>query len=95
MFKIFGSRGCGKTYQLLNYATTDPNGIIVCSNPDAMLYKIKQYNMKEIKCISYEDFLRNKHKMREKEQASFYIDEIDALLQRVDPHIAGYTMSLD
>jgi len=92
MFKIFGTKGCGKTKQIINEASKAANGTIVCSNPDAIKYKIKQYGLRDIECISYEEFLQyhqHDHIRR------FYIDEIDMLLEYLNPNINGYTCSIE
>ena len=89
MFKLLGTRGTGKTYELCKEASKDKNSVIICSNPLAMKEKIKSYGFPEIECMSYNEIKKIPKKN------NIYIDEIDALLLEVYPKIIGYTGSLE
>ncbi len=92
MIRLFGSRNSGKTYQLCQWASHDPKATIVCGNPNAMKYKIKQYGFRDIPCICYE-MLYNEART---DQVNYYIDEIDGFLQTVFSNkIIGYTGSIE
>ena len=90
---IFGSRGTGKTHQLL-YMAAKNNGIVVCSNPKGMQQKAKDYgfDLEKMQFLSYGQFAMTplvEHK-------PVYIDEIDSFLRNsINSNIAGYTLSLE
>lgn len=89
MIKIIDKKSSGKTSRLLLLAKEN-KGIIVCSNPQAMRYKAKQYGFEDIQVISYEDFIKFNYP-----EYTYYIDEIDKLLWTICPTSAGYTISLE
>ena len=89
MFKLLGTRGSGKTYELLKEASRNKNAVVICSNPAAMKEKIRSYGLPEIECVSYGENVYNLIKK------DVYIDEIDKCLNAIYPHIAGYTGSIE
>lgn len=90
MFKLLGTRGTGKTYELCREASKNENSVIVCSNPLAMKEKIKSYGFSDIECVAY-----NEIKKVSKKKNDIYIDEIDNFLLELYPTIFGYTGSLE
>lgn len=91
MFKILGSRGSGKTYELIREASRTPNAVIVCRDPYGMKVKIKDYgfNNERTKAISYGEFINELHSSYN----AYYIDEIETFLSTL--HVDGYTMSVE
>lgn len=89
MIKIIDNRGTGKTSRLLLLAKEN-DGVIVCSNPEAMREKSYRYGIVGIDFITYEHYLYN---YDVDDARPIYIDEIDQLLKCFDACISGYTLS--
>lgn len=89
---VFGSRGTGKTKQLM-YLAHKNNGVFVSANPKAMQIKAKDYglNIPEEDFASYHDLIEPARFDHRK----LYIDEIDAFLRYINPNISGYNLSLE
>lgn len=72
-------------------------GVIVCSNPEAMLAKSHGYGIAGIDFMSYYEFLHTKHD----EKINYYIDELEMLMKYItwesNPNaiLDGYTLSED
>jgi hypothetical protein len=92
MDRILGSRGTGKTKQLM-YLAARNNGIFVSANPKAMRVKARDYGieMSEDQFASYHDLIEPMALGHRK----LYIDEVDGLLQYINPNISGYNLGLD
>ena len=58
MYRIIDDRSTGKTSRLMLLAKEN-NAIFVCSNPEAMEWKAKQYGIDGIRFISYSQFVRD------------------------------------
>lgn len=93
MIQIMGSRGTGKTSQLLRMAERK-NGVIVCANPHAMFQKSKDYGLviPEDHFYSYYDF-KNGY-LDVANHAPIFIDEIGCYLRSINPDVVGYSESL-
>ena len=90
MFRIIDDRGSGKTSRLMLIAK-EQDAIFVCSNPEAMKYKAKQYGIEGINFVSYSEFstilLHNE---------KYVIDEIENFTKiAFGEGLIGYTLSKD
>ena len=84
MTHIISGNCTGKTRKLIELAAKDPNSIIVCKNPVAMMAKIKEYGF-YIEAIDYETFdhINNPSYPPVDEKyinKNYYIDELERLL---------------
>ncbi len=89
---ILGSRGTGKSKQLL-YLAQRNNGVVVSANPRAMEQKAKDYNM-DTSGMEFAGY----HALITPEalgDRKIYIDELEAFLKYINPNIAGYNASLE
>ena len=87
MFRIIDKRGTGKTGRLMLLAKEN-EADFVCSNPRAMNYKAKQYDINGINFISYDDFINNGSNRR------FIIDELDIFLKSyLGEGLIGYSIT--
>ena len=86
MFRIIDKRGSGKTSRLMLLAK-ETGATIVCSNPEAFAYKAKAYGLEGLKFMSYDNYFS--HVCENK----VLIDEMDGLLQTMDPNIIGYCLT--
>lgn len=94
MIKIVDGRGTGKTSRLLLLAK-EYNGVIVCSNPNAMRVKAESYGLTGIPCYSYDDYWSSSTDLNYNSGVPVFIDEIDEFLAHWDYNIMGYTASTD
>ena len=78
MLRIFDKQSTGKTKQLLAYAK-DNDCVVICSNPTRMKDKAVRYNLGNIECISYEDFL-GRYKYDVMDPHNYLVDEPEKLL---------------
>ena len=78
MLRIFDKQSTGKTQKLLAYAK-DNQCIVVCSNPIRMKDKGIRYNLGNIECISYEEFL-GRYNYGVMQPNNYLIDEPEKLL---------------
>lgn len=95
MYRIIEGRGTGKTSRLMLLAKEN-NAIFVCSNPNAMEYKAKQYGISGLRFISYGEFINHyNHYKNEK----YVIDEFEVFVQSAfffgGNQLVGYTLSLE
>ena len=90
MYRIIDDRGTGKTSRLMLLAKEN-NAAFVCSNPEAMEWKAKQYGIDGIKFVSYGQFVRE----YDPDIKNYVIDEMEAFVQRAiaGPNLIGYTLS--
>lgn len=86
MFRIIDKRGSGKTSRLMLLAK-ETGATIVCSNPDAFAYKAKAYGLEGLKFMSYDNYFSHVYENK------VLIDEMDGLLQTMDPNIIGYCLT--
>lgn len=85
-----GPRGNGKTYRLLKYAK-EHKAIVVCSMPQAMEEKAKEYGLGKIECISYSAFIKVKNKIT----TNVVIDEVEGFLKRFNNNIIGFSQGIE
>lgn len=88
MYRFFGSRGCGKTKMLIEEANK-VNGVVVCSNPEAMRIKARSWGYNNVTFMSYASA------KDEKIPKDSFIDEYERFLQACQPHLKGYTYTID
>lgn len=91
MYQIIGNRGSGKTYQLMEMAKKN-NGVLVCSNPQAMKEKSIAYGLTGFDVISYKEFLLSD----EFDGRDYFIDEMETFLRRFvgDKNVKGYSLTI-
>lgn len=93
MYQIIDSRGSGKTSRLLLLAKEN-NGIIVCSNPNAMEEKAKAYGIND--GIEFQSYARFINPFYPKSDKPVYIDELGNFIQSLGRgNIQGYTLSIE
>lgn len=89
MYKIIDKRGSGKTSRLM-LLVKENDGILVCSNPEAMQVKAEAYGFKNLHIISYFDYIDHITHYREK----IFIDELEDFLRILSySQIAGYSLT--
>ena len=88
-FVIEGPRGIGKTKQLADYIYNHnlDNSFLVCANTTKMIEKLYTWGYKEVKVISYKDFLELDFSA--KIDHEYYIDNLNEFLTYLK--IDGYT----
>lgn len=90
MYQIIDKRGSGKTSRLM-LLVKENNGILVCSNPDAMKVKAEAYGFKNLNIISYSDYINNINFYRGK----IFIDETEGFLKTLSfNQIEGYSLTI-
>lgn len=90
MYKIMGPCGCGKTTSLLLTAATQ-NGVVVCKNPQHTKLKAAELGvLRNIELYSYDDFIQGISTNK-----SVFIDEIEHFLLYLEPHMSGYSLTID
>ena len=89
MYRIIDGRGSGKTSRLMLLAKEN-NGILVCSNPDAMKYKSHAYGLVGFDIVSYYDLLNGELKGKHK---PIYIDELEGFVKWLDSNVDGYSLT--
>ena len=94
MLRIIGTRGSGKTAQLLRYAAEN-NAIFVCSYPlyaKQLAKRLGIPNYENMKFISYHDF----HNFNYDKNRFVVIDELSGLINyEYGVKIIGYTEGQD
>lgn len=86
MYKIIGSKCCGKTSQLIQLAKEN-NAIVACSNPLAMEVKAHSYEIVGVSFTSYEDVFNHPDE-------KIMIDELgDYVNYLLSGKLIGYTLS--
>ena len=89
MYQIIDKRGSGKTSRLM-LLVKENDGILVCSNPEAMRVKAEAYGFKNLRIISYFDYMDNMTHYREK----IFIDELEDFLKILSyGQIIGYSLT--
>lgn len=85
MYRIIGSKCCGKTSQLILLAK-ETGAAIACSNPMAMEVKAHAYGIVGVNFISYDDALHY--------QGDLMIDELELFINyAMYGKLVGYTLS--
>ena len=98
MIHIISGNCTGKTRKLIELAVKDPNSIIVCKNPTAMMAKAKEYGH-YIEAISYEAFDNINNAMSQFVDGkytgkNYYIDELEELLSIMFwENVVAYTIT--
>lgn len=90
MNRIIDGRSTGKTSRLMLLAKEN-NGIIVCSNPEALRQKAYNYGITGIDYLSYKDYIELAlvHSI----YRPIYIDELENFLKTFNSTIQGYSLS--
>lgn len=93
MNKILGSRGIGKSTQLLDYAFNNKIKNIICLNPthQILLANNREYNL----CFNFIPF-SDEDKISELLASGepFVVDELDHFLKYYFKNLKGYTNSI-
>lgn len=88
MYRIVGTRGSGKTYQLLEEANR-VGGVVISQNPRAMREKAHYWGFTDIVCVGYEE---SKDYHYEK---PVFVDELEAYARALlGKPLAGYTFTI-
>lgn len=97
MRRIIGTRGVGKTTQMIKDAINNETSnklIFVVSCPDYVQGFVNGINPdRQIEILSYKQFIDRKDSLGQ--YVDIYIDEIDQLLKVLTKNIKGYTLSLE
>lgn len=89
MYRIIDKRGTGKTSRLMLLAEEN-DGIIVCSNPAALIDKAKQYGFNgKFSAISYHDYFSHHYDHTK----PIFIDELDVYIKSIDNNFIGYSLT--
>lgn len=91
MTKIMGSRGIGKTYELLRIANEE-GAIVGCNNVNALREMAKQHGFENVEILPYHMLFANGYNNRSK---NVYIDEVEGYLRAAVIGIKGYSMSME
>lgn len=91
MYKIIDKSGNGKTSRLM-LLTKEKNGILVCSNPEAMKVKAYSYGLEDIEIISYFDYINDLDWYNRK---PIFIDELEDFLKQVYSSILGFSLTIE
>lgn len=92
MYRFVGGRGTGKTYYLLKKAN-EHQGVVVCSNPQAMRAKARSWGFTEIK-----DFVGFKETENIETNSSVFIDELEKYIKEQfngETPFCGYTYTFE
>lgn len=90
MYQIIDKRGSGKTSRLMLLAK-EYNGVLVCSNPEAMKTKARAYGLVGFDIISYYDYFNHNYEYGK----AVFIDELDSYVKSLGNNISGYTISVE
>ena len=91
MKQLYGERGSGKTYRLMQKANKE-GAIFVCAQPLRMAEKARQEEIFGLNFMSYYDFLNlTNEDIRNK---TFVSDEIELLLSVINPNIIAYSLTI-
>ena len=90
MYKIIDQRGTGKTNKLMSLVKEN-NGVLVCTNPEAMRVKAHAYGFDDIDIISDRDYWLDNYNLHKK----VFIDELENFIYEYDDNIYGYSLSLE
>lgn len=94
MKKIIGTRGIGKTKQLLYYAK-DNDATVICANPSYMQEKAIAYGITGLNFLSYDDFWLQVKSNYYDHDIKYVIDEIDGYIKALRKKIIAYNFSID
>lgn len=93
MAHIISGKCTGKTRKLIELAAKDPNSIIVCKNPTAMIAKAKEYGH-YIEAISYKTFDHINDPSQPYIGKNYYVDELEGLLfYMFHENVVAYTLT--
>lgn len=90
MKKILATRGCGKTYELIERAIACPDKAVILTSTiqsEKMIKNIlskKKINVNKVSVMRFSDVINNSHKIRgtrSLEMDRFFIDDCDYLLR--------------
>jgi hypothetical protein len=92
MYQIIDKRGSGKTSRLMLLAKEN-NGILVCSNPQAMEVKAHAYGIIGLDFVSYANFAIGNYD----HEKPCFIDELDLYVKHLCSYsnLSGYSLSLE
>lgn len=90
MYQIIDSRGSGKTSRLMLLAKEN-NGVLVCSNPEAMKAKARAYGLVGFDIISYYDYFQHNYDYGK----MVFIDELELYVRSLGNNVSGYTLSIE
>lgn len=79
MKKILGSRGIGKSTQLMQYANDNGINYIICSNASHHIIAAYENSFKNLKFVQYNDTDSIKYLVDHK--IPFLVDDLDSLLK--------------
>jgi hypothetical protein len=89
MFQIIDKRGNGKTSRLM-LLVKEKNGILVCSNPEAMKVKADAYGFHDLEIISYLEYIENVNSFHK----PIFIDELEDFVKILSYcQLAGYSLT--
>ena len=90
--KILGSRGIGKSSQLMEYACTNNIHYILCTYPKHHLELASEKGYEGLTFLRYDDSFVEELKRK---NIPFLIDDLDIFLLKKYPTLKGYTNSID
>lgn len=90
MYQIIDGRGSGKTSRLMLLAKEN-NGVLVCSNPEAMKTKARAYGLVGFDIISYYDYFQHNYDYGK----MVFIDELELYVRSLGNNVSGYTLSIE
>ena len=89
MYQIIDKRGNGKTSRLM-LLVKENNGILVCSNPEAMKVKADAYGFHDLEIISYLEYIQEIHSFHK----PIFIDELENFVNILSYYqLAGYSLT--
>ena len=91
--KFVGTRGVGKTSQLLEYAENNNIKYVICANPRHMMEKAHSLGFLGMTFIGHTAGAELEKLFESKEP--YVIDEIETFIKRMFVDLQGYTFSLD
>ena len=89
--KILGSRGIGKTTQLMEYAVNNGIHYILCAYPKHHLELASVKGYEGLTFLKYNDPFVKELKFK---NTPFLIDDLDLFFINVYPNLKGYTNTL-
>jgi hypothetical protein len=89
MYQVIDKRGNGKTSRLMLLAKEN-NGILVCSNSEAMKVKADAYGFNNLEIISYMDYIKYANSFHK----PIFIDELEDFVKVLSYYqLAGYSLT--
>lgn len=89
MYQVIDVRGSGKTGRLMLLAKEN-NGVLVCSNPNAMASKARAYGLTGFDIISYSDYFNHNYEYGK----MVFIDELDTCVKSLGNILNGYSLTI-